>query len=479
MNKGVIVAGVAVLAGVAYVGSSWYVGQQAEAKIRTSIEQTNQEFVMLGGDLTSRGMQLSVKEYKRGIFSADAVYALTLANSEEGEDPVELLIADHLQHGPFPLDTLKAGDFTPMLAYSQAHLLSAPAIQVWFDSQKEKSPLQAVTRIGMDGTGSSAWTFSPVEYKKDGTEISFSGGRGHINFSNDFKDSVSTGQFDGLRLLDGSDDSILTMSGLAVNGTAKREGDNTTVNSLMTLDKLALAGDEELSVDKIAVTMDSTQIGKLLDGSIHYQVGKLTIAKADLGSVDLTFGAKNLDTVVLSDIINAYEKMQGGQGNAVVELDSEQEALLQEKLFTMLASKPTLFIDPVVWKNSAGESKASLSVNLAAPTDPEAVQTNPIAALNQMLTKLQLNINVSRAMFVEAVSQVELNAEPAESKEHAQELAMQIYDQYVSEYQEKGFLTVTDDGAALSVLFQDGKITLNDQEMPVEQLMMLMMLLAM
>lgn len=479
MNKGVIVAGVVVLAGAAYVGSSWYVGQQAEAKIRASIEQTNKEFTILGSDLTSRGMQLSVKDYKRGIFSANAVYVLTLNNLEDG--PVELTIADHLQHGPFPLDTLKAGDFTPMLAYSQAQLLPAPVIQAWFDSQKAKSPLSATTRIGMNGKGSSVWTLSPAEYTQDGTEIRFSGGQVQVDFSNDFKDSVSKGQFDSLHMLDSSDASRLMLKGMKLNGTAKRDGDTATLNSRLTMDQLSLAGTNELAIDKLAISVDSQQTGKLLDGSLHYQLGHLASGKADLGSMDFAFAVKKLDTVALSDMVNTYEQMHAGQaeGDSMPELSSEQEALLLEKLFALLESQPSLSADPIIWKNSAGETKANLLLNLVAPSDAAAVQENPMTGLSQILKKLQLDLNVSRAMFVQAFSQLQLGADSSVDPKQAQALAAAVYDEYAAGFQKIGLLKATDEGVTLALTYQDGKILLNGTEMSPQEFMMLMMVLAM
>ncbi|MBP6019130.1 MAG: YdgA family protein [Burkholderiaceae bacterium] len=480
MNKGAVVAGVVVLAGVAYVGSSWYVGQQAEAKIRASIEQTNREFTILGSELTSKGVVLSVKEYKRGIFSADAVYVLTLNNLEDG--PVELSIADHLQHGPFPLDALKEGDFTPMLAYSQAHLLPAPVIQPWFDSQNAKSPLLAKTRIGMDGKGRSVWTLSPAEYAKNGTQVSFSGGLVQVDFSNDFKDSVSTGQFDSLRIQDSSDASTLVLNGMKLDGTAKRDGDKATLNSRLTMDKLALAGSDELTIDNVAITIDSLQTGKLLDGSIHYQLGHLTSGKADLGGVDFTFGAQKLDMAALSDLANTYEQMysaQAAQDDTMPQLDDQQQALLQEKLFTLLASQPSLSANPIVWKNSAGESKASLLLDLAAPTDAAAALQDPMAALTQILKKLQLDVSVSRAMFIQAFSQLQKGADASADLDQAKALAAAFYDQYVTGFQEIGLLKATDEGATLALVYQNGNILMNGTEMSVQEFVMLMMVLAM
>src|SRR5690606_23739972 len=97
-------------------------------------------------------------------------------------------------HGPLPVSALSSGDFMPMLAHSQAHLLATPATQKWFDSQNGKSPLNIETRVGFGGTGKSVWSFSPAELVEDDEKISFSGGAIEMDFTNDFNDNTATGQ---------------------------------------------------------------------------------------------------------------------------------------------------------------------------------------------------------------------------------------------------------------------------------------------
>src|SRR5690554_2258525 len=118
MKKTTLVLGVVVLVSAAYVGTSWYVGKQAQTTISHAVAQTNERAVnMLGPDLNSSHFNIEIRDYTRGVFSSSAQYVIHTLDSDD--KPLEYVLQDHLQHGPFPLEALRAGKFVPMLAYSQ------------------------------------------------------------------------------------------------------------------------------------------------------------------------------------------------------------------------------------------------------------------------------------------------------------------------------------------------------------------------
>lgn len=477
MKKSTAVVGVVVLLGAAYLGTSWYMGQQAELKIREGVMQANQEAVkLLGVDVDTQGMVIAIQDYQRGWFSSDAVYTLTTKDADG--QPVELKFTDHLQHGPFPVAALKAGDFMPMLAYSQAKLLATPVVQTWFDSQDGVTPLRAETRVGLGGKGQSVWTFSAVDYDQDDTHLTFSGGVVTVDLSNDFKNSVSHGQFDSLRFLDRESGETLGFNQVEVNSVSTTTDEQTQLKSSATMASLTLSGEEEFLADKVIVGLDSVQQGSLLDSSIRYEFGRLVAGDADLGGLDFTVNLARLDLDALTDLMTAYDKIRVEQGlepDETPELSVEQQALLQEKLLAILAAKPALSIDPLIWKNSAGQTTASLLVDLAAPDNADTALADPLTALTEILSKVQLDLSVPRAMFIQAFAQLQGDAGSAEDNP----LGAMLYDQYVNSFQEAGLVTVDADGAKLAMLYQDGEIVVNDQKMPLQNFLMLMMMLGM
>src|SRR5690554_1182725 len=140
MKKTSLVLSVVALVGAAYVGTSWYVGKQAQALISHTVTQTNERAVkILGPDLNSAHFNIEIRQYARGVFSSSAQYVIHTLDSDG--NALEYILQDDLQHGPFPLAALGSGEFVPMLAYSQADMVVTPAMQEWFDAQQCQAPL--------------------------------------------------------------------------------------------------------------------------------------------------------------------------------------------------------------------------------------------------------------------------------------------------------------------------------------------------
>ncbi|TAM89903.1 MAG: DUF945 family protein, partial [Candidimonas sp.] len=112
MKKSVLVVGAIVVLAVAYVGASWYVGKRAEALVRQVVQADNQQIrQVLGAHGTSA--TLSVASYRRGVFSSDAVYALSVRDARGAV--AEFKLADHIEHGPFPLSRVEKGKLRPLM----------------------------------------------------------------------------------------------------------------------------------------------------------------------------------------------------------------------------------------------------------------------------------------------------------------------------------------------------------------------------
>src|SRR3546814_13905155 len=98
MKKSAVVAGVVIVLGVAYVGSSWYVGKKAQDTIEQVVAQDNKEFLkMLGPD---SGLTLAIDDYKRGVFSSYPVYHLRFTDNYG--KPIVLKSTTHPQRSTFP-----------------------------------------------------------------------------------------------------------------------------------------------------------------------------------------------------------------------------------------------------------------------------------------------------------------------------------------------------------------------------------------
>ncbi|UYO94866.1 YdgA family protein [Pollutimonas sp. M17] len=477
MKKSTGVIGVVVVLGAAYLGATWYVGKEARKTIEEAVAQANTRLARyLGPD--ADGVKIGIADYQRRFFSSDVVYTVSLKDPDG--KPVDLALHDHLQHGPFPLGALQEGHLAPLLAYSRARLAATPATQAWIDSQKGGSPLTVDTRVGFGGSGHSVWTFSPTELIEDGDTLNFSGGTVDIDFSKNFNSGSAAGQFDAFSLANAQTGESLHIKNIRLDSkTDVADGNKMHVQSSATVDTLTMdkAGDEAVAIEKLTVKLDNVQAGDMLDGSLHYDFGRVAVGPVDLGSLSLGVRANRLDLAALAALAKEYDAIQarhGGQGDQDLMLSDEEEQALREKLMAVLASDPSVAIEQLLWKNDDGQSKASLQVDFTRPAD--AGQGDADVLLAQALKQVRLDFSLAKPMFIRVFGQAQ--ADPQQRLQMEMMGAM-IYDQYMARLRDAGLVQVDGDTTAASVLYENDSVTVNGQAMSAAEFMQRVLSVAM
>jgi uncharacterized protein YdgA (DUF945 family) len=466
-----VIGGVVVLA-AAWVGATWYVGKQAQSKIEHVVVQANQRLVkMLGPDMAGSDLKVAISDYRRRVFTSDIVY--TISGKDKSGQALELILQDHLQHGPFPLDALRGANFKPVLAQSTARLLPSSATQKWFDSQQGKSPLRVDTRIDFNGAGRSLWTLAPADIRDDNGALSFSGGTLDVRFSNDFQDSTATGHFDALSRSDKAAGESVQIKNIKLDSKTTTDAqDVVQVQTQGAVDTVILGDGAEASLrlDKVAMHLDSKQAGNVLEGALRYDFGKLSVGTADLGSVSLGGKVQRLDVAALAALTMEYDAINArhgiAEGDDIITLTPEEEAAMWDKLTAVLKTNPSVTIDPLVWKNTQGESNASLNIDLTAPS--AAGSRNVDELLSQALKKLTLEISISKPMFIQAFGQAQPDPE---AKRQMEMMGAMIYDQYALRLQQAGLIQMAGDTAKGSLLYENDAVVLNGKRMSVGEFM--------
>ncbi len=470
MKKSSGVIGAVVILGVAYLGTTWYVGKEAQTTIERVVTQANERLVkLLGPDLSGSGLKIEINNYQRHFFSSDVTYTIHLKD-EDGK-PIDLKLQDHLQHGPFPLAALRSGEFRPMLAHSRAQLIASPASQKWFDSQQGKSPLTVETEVGFGGSGKSVWTFAPTELAEGSEKLSFSGGSINMDFSNDFNDNTAAGQFASLSLVNPERGQNFTLKNIKGHSTTTLGGQNeVTTQSTATIDALAIGeAAEAVTIEELTINLESRQKDKLLDGSLRYDFGRLMVGGIDLGSISVGGKTRQLDVAALAALASEYDAIQAKRGSAddqELTLTQEEETLLHKRGMAVLASSPSLSIDPLIWKNDKGESRALLQVDFVSPANGQSQPADVLLA--EILKRVELDLTVSRPMFLQAFTQAQGDDQ---QKQQMEMLGALIYDQYVARLRDAGLVKVDGDAAAAKVLYENNSIDVNGQAMPVSEFM--------
>lgn len=466
----ILTAVVVVAAG--YTAASWYVGKKAQAVIQQWVVQANERLHnTLSPGADGNGVKLAISEYKRHVFSSDVVYTLQLQNSSGQR--VEYLLSDHLQHGPFPLDALKSGSVAPLIASSRAQLIPSAATQKWFDSLKGQSPVTGTTRMGFMGKGSSAWRFMPVDLQDGGDSLKFSGGEVDAVFSNNFRDSVVKGSFGGVQYASANKGESLDVQGITLASTATAAGsgaDEVKTSSQAAADKFILQSGEGVPVqlDKAGIGLDSVQRNQHMDLTLQYRLGAIRVGDMGFGSVEASFKGRNLDLEALSALAVDYDRIQARHGDApddALALTPDEAAVLRDRLWTVLDSKPELAVDPLVWKNDKGESRLTVSVDLARPGDPSAAG-DTVTLLAQMVKQLNLSVVVAKPMFVQTFSQLQGGAS---QDGRAAMMGAMLFDVYTGRLARAGLVTVDGGNAAARLRYGDDSVEVNGKKMPVAE----------
>lgn len=477
MKKTTLALGIVVLAGAAYAGSAWYVGKQAQTTIREGVTQTNDRVLkMIGPDLNSSHFNIEIRDYERGVFSSTAQYVVHTRDSDGS--PIEYVLQDHLQHGPFPWAALSEGKLAPMLAYSQAQMQVTPAVQEWFDAHQGQTPLSIKTQVGFDGRGVSYWMFSPFEISRDQRRVSFSGGYIEIVFSNEFNNNVATGHFDLYAFTDSVTGEKVEVRDISLNSTTERMADRQIEHrSTAQIKTFTVAGSPDtqpVEMNELDVEVSSAQKGGFLDAHVRYDIARILVEGADLGQMTASGSITQLNLDALSRLQASYAEMAAERGPDTEPgflLTQDEQLVLQEMMRPILAAAPTIAVDPVVWKNSSGQSQASVFLALRDPGELDSA--NAARLLQKMLANAKLDLAVDRAMVVEFFQQVAASEDTDRSQ--AGESGGQLFDEYADLLTQLGITQLENNTLtlALDAFPSEDKIVLNGEAMTTEQLMVL------
>ena len=474
------VIGVVVVLGLAYTGASWYVGKRAQATVEQAVEQANQRLGKVLPTASGQSPQLEITQYQRGVFSSDALY--TLRVQDEKGQPFELVIKDHLLHGPLPLGAMDVTDLRPVLAYSRAQLVRSDATHKWFDSQEAESPLMAQTRIGFNGTGHSALSFAPVAFAQSGQALNFSGGSIDIRFTNEFNDNESSGQFESLVMDNAPGGEKVVVNDVRLAGKTSTAADKTvTVQSGATIGNVSVhsEGQDDVIIEKMTADLNSVQKAHMLDGEFRYGFGQIRVGAADLGSIALGAGIKNLDVgaaTALVDTYNAIRSVHGVQDDETLRPTPQEEAQISDRLAAVLATNPILMIEPLLWRNAEGESQGSLQVQLMPASQAVASQEQLALLLAETLKQVKLDLSVSRPMFVNLFVQASGHEEDAEQMK---QFGGALFDQYATRLEQAGLVQLEGGAASTNINYEESTVEVNGQAMPVSEFIQRLIVAAM
>jgi uncharacterized protein YdgA (DUF945 family) len=418
MNKSAgVLLGIVVAIGAISAGGAWYTGTKIEGVVNASLADANQQLqAALVGHKGTASLQLVSLE--RHVFSSTAHYRLKGEGEMFGEEPLELLFVDHIEHGPLPFSRLVSLKWLPVMATSHYELEKTPLTEKWFAAAKDVSPLKGVLNIGYDNSTKGTLEMLPLETALDDkSSLKFSGLKLDVAASAQAQKVKADGYMDSLKLITVSEDQApvqVELNGLtlASNLTKSTYGYYTGENTVALSNSQTTFGAKQsvLGFKNFEMKNQTEESGTSASGRADYKVSEVSLNGKAVGSAQMAMSLKHLDIPATMSLMQIYqsklqpyeqlaaEAAEAGQPVPELKLTEAEETQLKTGLEQLLAAGPQVALENLSFKTTNGESRANLVLDL---TKPQSIELPTDQLIRQLIALLDINLQVSKPMLVD------------------------------------------------------------------------------
>lgn len=335
MNKLVVgIVGAGVIAGVAALGCSYYVGGQIEQ----SLEQATQEWS------AQEGFAVSILEYERGIVGAKAK---TQWSFDDEDEHFEIIATHDITHGPWARG--QAGSIDSRFPLPED---SDPDLQ---KALQGRAALEMFTRIGWQGQTEHTFTSPEVTVNfADGSDMGWGGLQAALSVSAERTAAQGWARMPALKLKseDGSrlelQDTTLDFSGTIVAGHSFWDGPaSMKVGSVRVFEP---EGASSITLQGVALDSTTSVREDMIDTSFKVHVANIDAPGYATSDMQLHLSLKNIASSWLDQLL-AWT-----QGN--MQDDAHRMELLRS-LPVLLERKPEIAIERLAIRTPEGHSELS------------------------------------------------------------------------------------------------------------------------
>lgn len=276
MKKSALAIGIIAILGFGYVGTSWYTGNIIENNIDNKIKQLTEEVNIHDPKYK---VAITYHDYHRKIFSTKLHLTITLSPKEFSgteEQPTKLFDDEIvIHHGPFPMQALMKGTFSPQMAWIEYQMTEQTAPDLWklLGNQPFISGHAAISyhnnlRIKVTNKALSAIP-ADLEYLDGRLDIS----EGDFTFESDadFENLLVNARLNNLSYTETANDSLSLKN---LNISAKQNIENTTIDFDVNFDQLYVQdGAANYSDSRLVTIVDNFK----LKGNVNYKNSDLSV----------------------------------------------------------------------------------------------------------------------------------------------------------------------------------------------------------
>jgi len=484
-----VVVGVIVVAGVAWVGASWYTGQRVEGVVRQGVDEGNAKIQAF---MPNAKVKIVVDSIERHVFSSDIQYSVTIQGvpGEEGKPvkDVAILLHDHVEHGPFPLARLKTGALAPVMATSAFELVNNDTVKSWFELTKGTAPFSGNATIHYNRDVDGNLVLQPVEMQHADGNLKFSGMNLQVAVARATKAAKVSGTVDSISLdiKDPNAPGTVQVTGVSLKSDMHegQAGLQVGTNQLAVKQmRIVHAADPAIVLNDYTQNAELTESPTGLAVKAVYDVGMLNLGGQDIAGLRLGFGARNLAADPVKTLVEMYgnlltramKQKPGEDPEQAFDLPPEerQKAMVAGK--ALLAGNPTIFVDPILIHNAKGESRFDLTLDLGDPGSTD----QPI---DQMVTKLLRKLDaklVISAPMVNSILAQQMQQQGGLDAATAQKQAEATTQALAQMAVATGYLSKDGDNVVGTLNYADKVVNLNGKKMPLEEFAMMVASMAM
>lgn len=459
-------AGLALMAVGIGVGGAWYTGSRLEVELRQAASQAQ---VALQAELPEYPLQVQLADLQRGLFSSTATFSVTV--QAEDRPPVEVLqVQDAIQHGPFPLTRLSSLQLAPVMAVNRFTLARTPLTADLFTLAKGVEPVRLDATLGYDQSVDGQLALAALHLDQPQGAVAFSGL--NATFRTDLEARQlrldgAVGQFSlNVRTPEGW--AKLETEGFALTGDNRRNADGFWLGpGQLRLARLlvAMPGKPTVALQDLQLQSDTQQQGQQLSGTLKASLGRVDVAGQTLGKASLSGRYANLDSPALAQLNTLLQHLQLDTETG---LDPTTQATLQQHLSDVLAARPQLVIDDLRLDTPSDSNHLRLDLTLDKPT---TFELTPEQLGAQMVSRLDAQLSVARSSLVDGVL---FQAGAGSAQPALQQQARATAEALASIGLNSGLLKAEGDDLVATLAYAAGRLTLNGQEVPPEQLLALL-----
>ncbi|MDX7992257.1 YdgA family protein [Xenorhabdus littoralis] len=480
MKKSLVAVSVVVALGAIWTGASWYTGKQLENRLDNFIKRANTELTKA---FPESGIALQAKDFTRGIFSSDVRLILNIKDGVKnaGLQPnEEVIFKSTIEHGPFPISSLKSFNLMPKMASIHSELEQSNALKELFEFTQGKSLFNLDTRISYDLDLSSNISLIPInhtETKKNGEKriLSFSGATIQADVKRDLSAFSFTAKSDELSFSDPTKNESIILKDIDFTGNNKKGNFDIYIGdqsySIGEITMQGISDEPNVALKGIKITSDIGENKDNLDIKIAYSVDGVQIKDINLGSGQLVLGMEKLDGQSVRKFTQAYNDATA-KALATDESSDVASYAIMNNIHLLLNKNPQFSIAPLSWKNSKG--KSSVDFKLSLQNIPEEKNSlafmGPEKMIRNLVQELSLRVSLPKAMLIESIAQAdELDGKDKATAEAKAEQQVNILTQQGIKYK---ILTDENGIIGLNLHYNNDKVKLNNKESNLHQFLL-------